>query len=660
MRLTLRTLLAWLDDTLQPTQVREIGGQVAESPFAQELSERIHRVTRQRRLSVPSSSGPEATDPNVVASYLDNDLDPEAVAEYEKKCLTSDVKLAEVSSVHQILSLLGQRVKVPAEARTRMYQLVKGREALPPRAPDAKRAQVPEPLTKPIQPWVVPDTPRRSLFERFGPLAAGLALIGLSILTASWSLRAPQPEIVYPSLPEEKTVPGDAVANAAGNDDTQSSMPDGPQQLEPVLPEDTRVAGIERPAAAGADSAHSSKPSDVAETKAGKGADSTAAAKDSMALKPLPADSSGIAEADGVVLLRYNNDQREWDRLVGSTSLLKSDRLLCLSPFRVMVNLGKIPVVLTGETEVRILSRLSDKVPAIELINGRLVLRNPPAGSLKVGFSDRTVTLDLAPSSSVVLERTDRREYGQTVTQAPPLVVYCTTGEVPLTADLKHETLTASDVVVIDTAGGVKRTAIDTPPAWATDPEPSPREVQLREQFLRMFHPGRPVLTEIVAASEDDNADIKRLSILALKSLGDLSLLMPMLSRKDDPVTRHTALNAIRTFMGLGRDSANRVRDQLSEEFGDDTALFVEKMLIGFTPDEVSNPQIYDRLVSLLGPERESVGIRELALDTLKRLTGRDDLGYDPDHPEGKGLNAWKDLQKQGKLRYSASRGKAK
>jgi hypothetical protein len=48
MRLTLRTLLAWLDDTLQPTQVREIGGQVAESPFAQELSERIHRVTPQR------------------------------------------------------------------------------------------------------------------------------------------------------------------------------------------------------------------------------------------------------------------------------------------------------------------------------------------------------------------------------------------------------------------------------------------------------------------------------------------------------------------------------------------------------------------------------------------------------------------------------------
>ena len=660
MRLTLRTLLAWLDDTLQPTQVREIGRQVAESPFAQELSERIHRVTRQRRLSVPSSSGPDPTDPNVVASYLDNDLDPDAVAEYEKKCLTSDVKLAEVASVHQILSLLGQKVKVPAEARTRMYQLVKGREALRPRAQEAKRAQAPEPLTKPIQPWVVPETPRRSWIERFGPLAACIALIGLSILTASWSLRAPQPEIVYPAFGAREPVPGADVADAAGKDDALNSMPEVPQELEPVAAENIRVAGNEKSAAALADSAVASKPSSPADAKAVKGADSTAAGKDGAVPKPVSADSSGLAEGEGVVLLRYNNDQREWDRLTGSTSLLRSDRLLCLSPFRGTLTLGKIPIVLTGETEVRVLSRSADKVPALELIQGRLILRNPPAGSLKVGFSDRTVTLELSALSSIALERTDRREYARTVTQAPSLVVYCTAGEVPLTADLKKETLTASDVVVIDTAGGVKRTASDAPPAWASETEPSPREVQLSEQFLRMFHPGRPVLTEIVAASEDDNANIKRLSILALKSLGDLSLLMPMLSRKDDPVTRSTALAAIRSFMGLGRDSANRVREQLSEEFGDDTALFVEKMLIGFTPDEASNPQIYERLVSLLGPERESVGIRELALDTLMKLTGKDDLGYDPDHPEGKGLNAWKDLQKQGRLRYSAARTKAK
>ena len=334
MRLTLRTLLAWLDDTLQPTQVREIGGQVSESPFAQELSERIHRVTRQRRLSVPSSSGADATDANVVASYLDNDLDPETVAEYEKKCLTSDVKLAEVASVHQILSLLGQKVKVPAEARTRMYQLVKGREALRPRASDARKAQVPEPLTKPIQPWVVPDMPRRSLLERFGPLAAGLALIGLAILTASWSLRAPQPQIVYPPIAAVEPAPRDAIANASDKDDAANPMSNGQQEPGSVSSEETRVASSERTSAPRADAGVASKPADAAEAKVTKAADPSVAAKDSAAPKPVPGDSSGIAEGDGVVLLRYNNDQREWDRLVGSMSVSKSDRLLCLTPFR--------------------------------------------------------------------------------------------------------------------------------------------------------------------------------------------------------------------------------------------------------------------------------------------------------------------------------------
>src|SRR5436190_15793977 len=177
MRLTLRTLLAWLDDTLEPSQVREIGKQVAQSPFAQELGDRIHRVTRQRRLSVPSGSGADAADPNLVASYVDNDLDPESVAEFEKKCLTSDVHLAEVASVHQILSLLGQKVKVPPAARTRMYQLVKGREALSRRESIAQRPPAPEPVTAPLQPWVVPEAPQRPWFERYGPVAVCLLLI---------------------------------------------------------------------------------------------------------------------------------------------------------------------------------------------------------------------------------------------------------------------------------------------------------------------------------------------------------------------------------------------------------------------------------------------------------------------------------------------------
>ena len=37
MRLTLRTLLAYLDDILEPAQTKEIGNKLAESKFASDL-----------------------------------------------------------------------------------------------------------------------------------------------------------------------------------------------------------------------------------------------------------------------------------------------------------------------------------------------------------------------------------------------------------------------------------------------------------------------------------------------------------------------------------------------------------------------------------------------------------------------------------------------
>src|SRR3712207_6226673 len=104
MRLTLRTLLAYLDDTLPPDQAKEIGQKVAESQVARELIERIKKVTRRRGLSVPAGTGPDRVDANTVAEYLDNDLPSDKVAEVEELALNSDVVLAEVAACHQILT----------------------------------------------------------------------------------------------------------------------------------------------------------------------------------------------------------------------------------------------------------------------------------------------------------------------------------------------------------------------------------------------------------------------------------------------------------------------------------------------------------------------------------------------------------------------------
>ena len=125
MRLTLRTLIAYLDDELQADQAKEIGQKLTESSYATALVERIKEVMRRRRLSAPELFGKGAgLDPNLVAEYLDSELTPAEVVDVEKVCLDSDMHLAEVAACHQILTLvLGDPVEVRAETRSRMYGL---------------------------------------------------------------------------------------------------------------------------------------------------------------------------------------------------------------------------------------------------------------------------------------------------------------------------------------------------------------------------------------------------------------------------------------------------------------------------------------------------------------------------------------------------------
>lgn len=126
-RLTLRTLLAYIDDTLEPDQARALGRKVAESQEAKQLIERIKKVTRRRGLHVPIPDGTDddVSDPNTVAEYLSDNLGSEQMKELESTALSSDVHLAEVAACHQILTLvLTEPVRVPPSANQRMYKLV--------------------------------------------------------------------------------------------------------------------------------------------------------------------------------------------------------------------------------------------------------------------------------------------------------------------------------------------------------------------------------------------------------------------------------------------------------------------------------------------------------------------------------------------------------
>ena len=125
MRLTLRTLLAYLDDVLSPADTKIIGQKIQESPMAQLLVSRIREVMRRRRLKAPELFGANVgIDPNIVAQYLDNTLAPETYADVERVLLASDELLAETAACHQVLTLiLGEPAEVSAASRERLYAL---------------------------------------------------------------------------------------------------------------------------------------------------------------------------------------------------------------------------------------------------------------------------------------------------------------------------------------------------------------------------------------------------------------------------------------------------------------------------------------------------------------------------------------------------------
>jgi hypothetical protein len=272
MRLTLRTLLAWMDRVLAPEDQRDLGEKVATSGVAPRLADRVRAAVAHPRLAAPKPDGHGlADDPNTAAEYLDNVLAADRLEVFERICIESDVHLAEVASCHGILAEITRGVaddeRIDEAARRRLLAAMTTKAAM--LGVDVAAAVAPQAPPRPSAAGksaaVVDDSsarpaanaakaPREKPMRRRRPLAAWLAAgVAVLLLVAlggvfAWSLA--------------RTSGGRReVATVTDSEKPKPSQPGGvmpaaPAADAPVVPRADATARPEMPAAsAGGESA---------------------------------------------------------------------------------------------------------------------------------------------------------------------------------------------------------------------------------------------------------------------------------------------------------------------------------------------------------------------------------------------------------------------
>lgn len=703
MRLTLRTLLAYLDDRLEPADAKEIGAKIAESPVAPATIERIREVLRRRRVTAPQLSGPgSGPDPNLVAEYLDLTLPPEHVAEIERICLESDAHLAEVAATHQILTLvLGEAVEISPALRERMYAI--GAETAP-RVEDnghgrerVQTAGAPEPVMSratggaptSFEQGLPFSWQRPPLWKRLIPVLIPVVLIGWLY----WVVRdfwggPPRPEAGRPDvaltpvdLGASQPLPPDIVATATPGEAETTDAPEptgageatgadsaaaestvGQPSEEPVV-SPTPVEGT-TPAEPVPATTVAVAPEPVIETP-------TAPAAVPVEAEPpaAPVDLPQVLynSVEGV-LLRYEQEGDDWTVMPRRALVHPGDRVACPEPFtsQLVIGAGLANVTLNGGTAAEMLLPAGQGRFALAIERGQVGVFTPEGdadagGPVRFGLRvhGRDYQLELqSPNTLCGIEVIPRPCQGLPEGAPVPEVdggIFVARGAVLLTRQDGRQLLLREE------SGWLPWQADDAPlapgpllavPQWLA-PGGAPLPPVFRtfaSQFEREFVLDQPVSFTIPAIVKDRRPKLSEFAVQTLSLTGNYRQLLRAL-QADHAESRQAAIIGLRQWLPLSPDNGPLLLAEIGRAFRDADEEAVYQLLWGYTEDAARDPQISHQLVSWLG--HEEIAIRELAYKNLLDLTGRsnDYLPMAPLVQRQAAIARWQDhLQRFGAL----------
>ncbi len=463
MRLTLRTLLAYMDGILEPDDAQDIGKKIEQSELASNLLHRTSNVVRRLRLRPPSLTDQEpGLDANTVAEYLDNTLHDDRVPDFERVCLDSDAHLAEVASCHQVLTLvLGEPAEIDAAMRQRMYHMPETSPqsadspaegppvqsppvAAPPVAGESVVAQPAGSRQKPAVPDYLRDSRKR---RRLLPIAASLAVIvSLAAVTlygiGQFEPGTPLGDLLGVQAKDAEVAQGSnketsPAKPAEGTDDEPSPESDPPtddEANEPTVGEPGELIAPTAPV-------EPSPPAGVADNGAAPG-DAPLPAEDA----PIPPEHVPPTDRDGPaphgpfsvdkvpenpvpdpledppvdnsprsmgqlmsvdqVLLQSAAGETSWKRVASDGHVFPNGRLIALPTYRAKISLiAGVNLQLLGETEIELLPVAPPQPVGLDVRFGRVTIKPlADAGTqVRLSFGDRTGIITFADADSKVV-----------------------------------------------------------------------------------------------------------------------------------------------------------------------------------------------------------------------------------------------------------------
>jgi hypothetical protein len=643
MRLTLRTLLAYLDDNLDSSQTRIIGEKVAESEAAKELVARIKQVTRRRRLTTPSDSGPNGKlDENAVAEYLDNVLPPDQVAGLEETCLASDVHLAEVAACHQILALvLGEPILVPPTAFQRMYKLVKGKESVPDRFPppipeEPYRAR---PVNAPADESLLlglPLSSERSALRWLVPILALCALLAGS--AAIWM-----------ALPQSNP------RNVLGEMEVAMGPPDGKVSSPDASPMPVAAAAAVKVTAApdvkqstGGSRNHKesgSAPGPKEERTAEKKLDKEEPIAPKPPIIPTPihkaAEVSPIATtnwSDPAILLERGNVKEAWRRLGVKERVYPSRQLMSLPGYRSELRLDSgIQLSLWGNVPEFWDSPVMESVAIIHanpefdleltLDRGRILIANRKpqgAATARIHFLEQSWDLTLLePNTEVAVELfAKKRPYTPGPNGTSPLLllgVVALKGQAKLKADFDEHLLTSPSILEWDSIDGAadQPRSLPRPPDWWTARSatrtPKARAMESALYGLSQRFVVKDKIDVVLAETLRDIDPVNHtIAVRCLAALQDLVALIDALFDDKHSDIRADAIESLRYVVALDGNNDERLAAALKHKnFSGPQTQIALQLLHGYTDQQWQNRQTRVGVAEYL--LHEKLPIREMA-----------------------------------------------